>query len=44
MTPDDVQRVAGPVLAVRLSGDFESPQPIIDEVVGQVTVPVLDAK
>ena len=44
VTPDDVQRVAGPVLAVRLSGDFESPQPIIDEVVGQVTVPVLDAK
>ena len=44
VTPDDVQRVAGPVLAVRLTGDFESPQPIIDEVLGQVGVPVLESK
>jgi len=44
VTPDDVQRVAGPVLSVRLTGEFESPQPIIDDIVGQVSVPVLDGK
>jgi len=44
VTPDDVQRVAEPVLSVRLTGEFESPQPIIDDIVGQVSVPVLDGK
>ena len=44
VTPDDVQRVAEPVLSVRLAGDFESPQPIIEEILSQVSVPVLDVR
>ena len=41
VTPDDVQHVAVPVLQVRLTGDFESPQYIIEQVLDQVSVPVL---
>ena len=41
VTPDDVQHVAAPVLQVRLSGDFDSPQHIIGQVLEQVPVPVL---
>lgn len=41
VTPDDVQHVAAPVLQVRLSGEFESPQHIIEQVLDQVSVPVL---
>ena len=41
VTPDDVQHVAAPVLQVRLSGDFESPQHVIEKVLDQISVPVL---
>ncbi|EAQ78933.1 AAA family ATPase [Blastopirellula marina] len=40
VTPDDIQDVAAPVLQVRLSGDFESPQTIIETVLNDVEVPV----
>ncbi|MEM9185797.1 MAG: MoxR family ATPase [Planctomycetota bacterium] len=41
-TPDDVQDVAKPVLGVRLSGDFPSPEPVIDQVLRDVPTPILD--
>ncbi len=39
VTPDDIQEVAQPVLAVRLSGRFESSQKIIEEIIQSVPVP-----
>lgn len=39
VTPDDVQQVAKPVLRVRLSGNFDQADPIIDEVLSMVKVP-----
>lgn len=41
--PDDIREVAGPVLDVRLTGDFESAERIIDEVLNSVSVPVFEA-
>lgn len=38
--PDDIQRVALPVLEVRLAGDFEGAQRIIENILAQVPVPV----
>jgi MoxR-like ATPase len=40
VTPDDIQDVAGPVLEVRLAGDFDAAPRIVDEVLASVTVPV----
>jgi MoxR-like ATPase len=40
VTPDDIQEVAKPVLAVRLAGHFESAFEIIDEIVRSVPVPL----
>jgi len=40
--PDDIQHVAGPVLEVRLAGDFETGPKIIKEILESVSVPVLD--
>lgn len=40
VTPDDIQRVAQPVLEVRLSGEFQSASPVISEVLEAVSVPV----
>ncbi|HEY1067890.1 MAG TPA: MoxR family ATPase [Pirellulales bacterium] len=39
-TPDDVQEVALPVLSVRLTGDFESSEAIVRELLERVPVPV----
>ena len=41
-TPDDVQDVAKPVLGVRLSGDFPSPDHLIDQILRDVPAPLLD--
>jgi len=40
VTPDDIQDVAGPVLEVRLAGDFDAAPRIVDEVLSSVAVPV----
>lgn len=40
VTPDDIQDVAGPVLEVRLTGDFDAPPNIVEEVLAKVPVPV----
>lgn len=40
VTPDDIQEVARPVLAVRLAGRFESASRVIDEIIQSVPVPV----
>lgn len=40
VTPDDVQQVAGPVLEVRLSGDFDTAPRIVEEILSAVAVPV----
>ncbi|HMO14564.1 MAG TPA: MoxR family ATPase [Pirellulaceae bacterium] len=40
VTPDDIQQVAKPVLRVRLSGNFDSADPIIQEILNSVPVPV----
>jgi len=39
VTPDDVQQVAKPVLRVRLSGNFDNADPIIEDVLSIVKVP-----
>jgi MoxR-like ATPase len=39
-TPDDVRHVATPVLAVRLTGSFESAEQLIQEILESVVVPV----
>ena len=38
--PDDIQHVASPVLSVRLSGDFDSSERVIKEVIASITVPI----
>jgi MoxR-like ATPase len=38
--PDDVQAVAGPVLEVRLAGEFEAAPRIIADILSSVKVPV----
>jgi len=43
VTPDDIQHVAGPVLEVRLAGDFDTADRIIREVLASVEVPVFNA-
>ena len=40
VTPDDVREVAVPVLSVRLTGDFESAETVVEEVLASVPVPV----
>ncbi|MBM82784.1 MAG: magnesium chelatase [Planctomycetaceae bacterium] len=40
VTPDDIQDVAGPVLEVRLGGDFDNAPRIVEEILGTVSVPV----
>lgn len=40
VTPDDIQQVAGPVLEVRLAGNFESAPRVIAEILASVSVPV----
>ncbi|MEM8680284.1 MAG: MoxR family ATPase [Planctomycetota bacterium] len=42
VTPDDVQDVARPVLSVRLSGDFDAPDVLIDSILNQVPTPMYD--
>jgi MoxR-like ATPase len=42
VTPDDVQAVALPVLAVRLSGNFDDPGEVVDDIFESVAVPVFD--
>jgi MoxR-like ATPase len=39
VTPDDIQEVAQPVLAVRLAGRFESASQLIEELIQSVPVP-----
>ncbi len=40
VTPDDVQDVAGPVLEVRLAGDFDAAPRVVEEILASVEVPV----
>ena len=40
VTPDDIQDVAGPVLEVRLGGDFDAAPRIVQEILASVSVPV----
>jgi MoxR-like ATPase len=40
VTPDDIQQIAKPVLRVRLSGNFDNADPVIDEIFSSVPVPV----
>jgi hypothetical protein len=40
VTPDDIQDVAGPVLEVRLAGDFDAAPRIAEEILSAVKVPV----
>jgi MoxR-like ATPase len=40
VTPDDIQDVAGPVLEVRLAGDFDAAPRIVEEILAAVQVPV----
>lgn len=40
VTPDDIRNVAGPVLEVRLSGDFEAAPRVVEEILASVNVPV----
>ncbi len=38
--PDDIQHVAGPVLEVRLAGDFDRSARVVEEILAAVPVPV----
>lgn len=40
VTPDDIQDVAGPVLEVRLAGDFEAAPQVVEQILASVPVPV----
>ncbi|MCG8585726.1 MAG: MoxR family ATPase [Pirellulales bacterium] len=40
VTPDDIRNVAGPVLEVRLAGDFDGARGIVNEILAAVPVPV----
>lgn len=42
VTPDDAQEVAKPVLSVRLTGNFESADTIVDSILGNVPTPLWD--
>ena len=42
VTPDDIQEVAGPVLEVRLGGEFDAAPRIIEEILASVKVPVFE--
>jgi MoxR-like ATPase len=44
VTPDDIQDVAGPVLEVRLSGEFDAAPKIVEEILAAVPVPVHETK
>ena len=44
MIPDDIQHVAGPVLEVRLAGDFDRGERVVDEILGAVPVPVFGSE
>jgi MoxR-like ATPase len=39
--PDDVQALGRPVLEIRLIGDFDSPIPVIEEILASVPVPTV---
>ena len=43
VTPDDVREVAGPVLSVRLTGEFESAEQVVQDILSAVPVPVISA-
>ena len=40
VTPDDIQHIAKPVLGVRLAGNFDLGESIVDEVLSSISVPV----
>ena len=40
VTPDDIREVAGPVLEVRLAGDFDAAPRIVEEILNAAPVPV----
>ena len=40
VTPDDIQDVAGPVLEVRLAGDFDAATRVVEDILSKVPVPV----
>ncbi|MEZ6100976.1 MAG: MoxR family ATPase [Pirellulaceae bacterium] len=42
VTPDDVHDVARPVLGIRLSGDFSSPDKVIETILADVPTPLWD--
>ncbi len=44
VVPDDIQQVAGPVLEVRLAGDFDAAPRIVEEIVASVAVPVFASR
>jgi MoxR-like ATPase len=44
VTPDDIQDVALPVLEVRLAGDFDQAQVVVQQVLESVAVPVFNTK
>ena len=44
VVPDDIQQVAGPVLEVRLAGDFDAAPRIVMEILESVAVPVFPAR
>ena len=39
VTPDDVQAVAQPALGVRLTGDFDSAEALVEEILSEVEIP-----
>jgi MoxR-like ATPase len=44
VTPDDIQDVALPVLEVRLVGEFDAAEPLVQQIIESVAVPVLGVK
>lgn len=42
VTPDDIQDVAKPVLSVRLAGDFDLADSVVDSILGDVSTPIWD--
>jgi len=38
-TPDDVRTVAGPVLELRLTGNFDDPKATVEQIFDSVAVP-----
>jgi MoxR-like ATPase len=43
VTPDDIREVAAPVLSVRLTGEFESAEQVVQDILSAVPVPVISA-